>query len=77
MALYQDTTNVTQHKDPAFGSLHGPGDRAPFTGIYRCAGCGHEIVSAYGNPLPSGNHSKHPAGQKIQWQLIVYAGHNV
>jgi hypothetical protein len=76
MALYQDNTSVTEIKDPAFDAIHGPSDRAPFSGIYRCAVCGHEIVSAYGNPLPPQKHTKHLQGELIQWKLVVYANHD-
>lgn len=49
----------------------------PFSGIYKCVGCGREIVSAKSNPLPPQNDHQHDSASEgeIRWQLIVRADH--
>jgi hypothetical protein len=76
MALYKDAQHLRQISDMAFDQLHGPGVAAPFAGIYKCAGCGHEIAIAYGHTLPPQSHAQHPPGKPIQWRLLVFAQHN-
>lgn len=76
MALYQDQKFLTQTKDSEFDTIHKPGVATPFSGIYRCEGCGHEITSEEGNPLPPQNHPQHTAAQGlIRWRLVVFAEH--
>jgi hypothetical protein len=75
MALYKDQTKLQHNGDAAFDVFHSPSTPTPYSGIYRCRVCGHEIVSTYTHPLPPQNHHQHPAGQPIQWQLIVFAQH--
>jgi hypothetical protein len=76
MALYKDSVNVNASSDAAFDQEHQPGIAAPFAGIYRCAGCGHEIGIAATHTLPSQNHPQHGTNQgKIRWKLLVFAQH--
>jgi hypothetical protein len=76
MALYKYNAFLMHSDDNAFDLLHGPGAATPFSGIYRCHGCGREDVSTYGHPLPPQNHHQHAASQGlIQWRLIVAADH--
>lgn len=74
MALYQDKIHVKHSVHQAFDAVHNPGINAPFAGIYRCTGCGHEIGIAQGHTLPP-EHPRHPARVAIQWQLLVFAEH--
>jgi len=74
MALYKYSNYLTQTNDAAFDAVHQPGAATPNSGIYRCEGCGHEIASNAGNPLPPQNHHQHGSSSgSIRWKLIVYA----
>lgn len=74
MALYKTATYLTQSTDAAFDTTYTPGTSTPHSGIYRCTGCGDEIASNAGNPLPPQNHHQHSTAQgSIRWQMIVYS----
>jgi hypothetical protein len=74
MALYKHGNHLTQTNDAAFDLIHSPGVATPHSGIYRCEGCGHEVASNAGNPLPPQNHHQHSTSQgPIRWYLLVYA----
>ena len=76
MALYKHGNYLTQSQDAAFDQVHPPGGQTPHSGIYRCIGCGREVVSEYPKPLPPQNHHQHTPHQgAIRWQMIVYADH--
>ena len=72
MASYKNRSYLTESSDPAFDGLHNPGTATPHSGIYRCEGCGHEIVSETGKSFPPQNHHQHTGSQgTIRWRLIV------
>ena len=72
MAEYKYGNFLVQANKPAYDLLHHPGTIAPYSGIYRCSKCGHEITAVSGYPLPPQNHHQHtPAQGPILWQLIV------
>lgn len=72
MAIYKYPQALTQIDHQAFDEIHPPGTPAPFSGIYRCEGCGHEIVEVKGRPLPPQNHHRHTLQQgHIRWRLVV------
>ena len=74
MALYKDSRYLSKSTSDAFDAIHNPGVATPFSGIYRCEGCGDEIASNKGNPLPPQNHHQHgPAQGQIKWRLVVFA----
>jgi hypothetical protein len=74
MALYKYIQYLRQSSDAAFDSVHAPGHSTPHSGIYRCEGCGKEVASNGGNPLPPQNHHQHsPAQGSIRWRMAVYA----
>ena len=75
MAIYKHAGNLVQSNDSAFDTLHHPGYKAPHSGVYRCTGCGWEVTSEKGNPLPPQNHHQHANRQPILWKMIVYANH--
>ena len=76
MAIYKNKAWLTESTDAAFDSEHKPGGTTPFSGIYRCLGCGREIVSEESKPLPPQNHHQHTTSQgTIRWRLAVYADH--
>jgi hypothetical protein len=72
MALYKYPSILQQSTHQAFDVLHEPGALAPYSGVYRCEGCGHEIVEVRLRPLPPQNHHQHAYNQgPIRWRLIV------
>jgi hypothetical protein len=74
MALFKSTIYVKASADAAFDKIHKPGDPTPHSGIYRCEGCGKEVTSNSGNPLPPQNHHQHTSGQgDIRWRMIVFS----
>jgi hypothetical protein len=72
---YQQYLHHVDHK--AFDSTHPPGAAPPFSGVYRCDGCGREVVAEQARQLPPQNHHQHTAATQgaIRWRLIVYADH--
>lgn len=76
MALYKADTYLNKSTSDEFDKDHRPGDSTPHSGIYRCMGCGREVVSESGKPLPPQNHHQHNQRQgAIRWRLIAYADH--
>ena len=76
VATYKYSVYLSTSTSGEFDKTYSPGVAAPFSGIYRCFGCGREVASNEGQPLPPQNHHQHSAGQgAIQWRLIVYADH--
>jgi hypothetical protein len=72
MAVYKYVQFLEQSNHAAFDQLHEPGAKTPYSGIYRCHGCGRNDVSTEGHPLPPQNHHQHtPQQGRIQWRLIV------
>ncbi|MET3611021.1 protein L [Mucilaginibacter rubeus] len=77
MALYNDSKFLAHNTDKAFTVEHNPGAKPPHSGIYRCMGCGKEIVAEESRQFPPQNHHEHsPAQGKIRWRMIVYADHD-
>lgn len=72
MALYKYQQMLQYSDHQAFDVLHEPGSAAPYSGDYRCEGCGNEIVEVKGRPLPPQNHHQHAnARVRILWRLVV------
>jgi DNA-directed RNA polymerase subunit RPC12/RpoP len=77
MAWYKYEKYLKKKSLESFDEEHKPSVETPRHGIYRCMGCGREIVSEQGKPLPPQNHHQHTEDQrKIRWKLIVRATHN-
>lgn len=76
MALFSYTGYLRYFDSTAFTNVHGPGDPAPYSGIYKCESCGHEVAIPATNPLPKMTHPRHSIESPIEWRLIVYAQHN-
>lgn len=78
MALYQDNY-VEQTTNAAFDKLYKPGETPPHSGIYRCQGCGVEVVAEEARSFPptSACQNHHPNGHvgQVRWKLLVYAQH--
>jgi hypothetical protein len=72
MALYKYGQVLRQADHGEFDTFYPPAARTPWSGIYRCEGCGKEAVSTHEHPLPPQNHHQHTSGQgPIRWRLIV------
>lgn len=77
MALYNNIKFLAQSDDKAFNATYSPGAQPPHSGIYRCPGCGREVVAEQSRQLPPQNHHQHSAAQGgVSWKMIVYADHN-
>ena len=72
MAVYKYPNVLEPSNHQAFDQIHHPGQQAPYSGIYRCEGCGINEVSTHGHPLPPQNHHQHSTSQgAIRWRLVV------
>jgi hypothetical protein len=72
MAVYKYPQYLIQSDHQAYDAIHQPGAFAPYSGVYRCEGCGLNDVSTHGHPLPPQNHHQHSQQQgPIRWRLIV------
>lgn len=72
MAIYKYSNLLEQSQHQAFDTLTGPSQTTPYSGVYRCEGCGHEIAANQGNPMPPQNHHQHGVSQgAIRWRLVV------
>jgi hypothetical protein len=72
MAQYKYSHYLTSASDRKFDPAHEPGAATPCSGIYKCQGCGTEVVSNPGEPLPPATHHQHSLAQGgIAWRLIV------
>lgn len=73
MAVYQDSSFLIRCDHFDFNVKRAPGTSASASGIYRCIGCGQEIVAKKGQLLPE--HEEHIHGFEFgrpRWQLIVF-----
>jgi hypothetical protein len=76
MAAYKYAALLRLNLTNVFDRLYPPGTRVPYSGIYRCRGCGREVASNESEPLPPQNHHQHTIRQGlIRWRLVVYADH--
>jgi len=72
MAFYKYGKFLHEDKGAEFDTIHKPGAVTPFSGVYRCEGCGHSVTSVLQHPLPPQNHHQHIATQgAILWRLVV------
>jgi len=70
MALYKQDQYLAKSSDPAFDGTHKPGQVPPHSGIYRCDGCGREVVAEQGRQLPPQNHHQHTTQQgQVRWRM--------
>jgi hypothetical protein len=75
MATFKYSHYLMNRPEPKFDPAHAPGTVAPDAGIYKCQGCGIEVVSDAGDPLPPASHHQHSLAQGgIAWRLIVATG---
>ena len=79
MAYYKDLSTLLHTCSSEFDVTHAPGAIPPHSGIYRCQGCGVEIVAEQRRSFPptqvcSQHHSPGKTGH-VLWKMIVYARH--
>jgi hypothetical protein len=70
VASYKYASYLGVSDSAAFDRLHPCGADAPHAAIYRCEGCGREIASPKGSPLPE---HPHPNFRPVLWRLAIYA----
>jgi hypothetical protein len=76
MALYKYSQYLTANQDGAFDKEYKPGEIPPHSGVYRCVGCGREVVAEENRLFPPQNHHAHSYQQgAIRWKMAVYADH--
>lgn len=74
MAYFKYAEAFQHASGPVFDLVFTPGRRVPYSGIYRCTGCGDEVALNKGTPFPSQNHHQHrPHYTRIRWQLVAAA----
>ena len=74
MTAFRRSDDIEVSLSPEFDKEYAPGETAGHPGIYRCHGCGCEVVAKAFEPLPSENHPRHsPAQGSIRWRLAVAA----
>lgn len=72
MAQYKYGELFKQSDLEIFDEIVKPGEEVPYSGIYRCEGCGREDAMNKGNPTATQNRHQHVLGQgDIRWRLIV------
>ena len=72
MAQYKYSHYLTNNCEKRFDPAEPPGAVTSHTGIYKCQGCGAEVVSVKGDPLPPASHHQHSLAQGgMAWRLIV------
>jgi hypothetical protein len=74
VAQYKYREALMQTSNAAFDTRHAPGTSVQNTGLYRCTGCGDEMVFSKGQKLPALSQHQHEPGQrKVEWQMLVFA----
>jgi len=72
MAQYKYSHYLTNFPDSKFDPAQPPAATTLHTGIYKCQGCGTEVISQAGDPLPARSHHQHSLDQgEFAWRLIV------
>jgi hypothetical protein len=73
VTLFRRSNDVEISISPDFDKEYGPGEAPKHAGIYRCRGCGCEVVADASKPLPF-EHPRHsPMQGAIRWRLAVAA----
>ena len=73
MALYKNANWMTKSDDDAFDTVYEPGSTPVHSGIFRCLGCGREVVGEMERKLPPQNHHQHSTSQgSVRWKMAAY-----
>ena len=74
MSLFRRSNDIEVSISPEFDREYEPGQTPVYSGIYRCRGCGCEIVAVGSRPILAENHPRHsPAQGPVRWRLAVAA----
>jgi hypothetical protein len=77
MAMYKHQVYLQHSNDSSFDKIYPVGAQPDHSGIFRCEGCGREVVGEHGRTLPPQNHHQHTQQQGvIRWKMIVWPDHN-
>jgi hypothetical protein len=72
MAWYKYAQYLTKDEGAEFDTISHPNTDTPYSGIYRCEGCGLSATFIKGKNIPPQNHHQHNQSQgAIRWRLIV------
>lgn len=73
MVLYKNKAWLTESARATFDKVYDPGDTPDHSGIFRCMGCGREVVGEMERKLPPQNHHQHKTSQgSVRWKLAAY-----
>lgn len=76
MSLFRRSNDIEVSLSPEFDREYEPGQTPARSGIYRCRGCGCEVVALDSQPFPAVSHPKHSLNQgTVRWRLAVAAQH--
>ncbi len=74
MTRFRRSNDIEVSISPEFDNEYNSGEAPDHPGIYRCGGCGCEVVADGFTPLPLENHPRHSEAQgRIRWRLAVAA----
>jgi hypothetical protein len=72
VTLFRRSHDIEVSISPMFDKEYEPEGTPIHSGIYRCRGCGYEIIAGADMPLPPPKHHRHsPAQGPIRWRLAV------
>jgi hypothetical protein len=72
MAWYKYSQFLVQDNGAEFDAIHYPNNPTPYSGIYRCEGCGLSATFVREKNIPPQNHHQHTQAQgAIRWRLVV------
>jgi len=71
MAFYKDAKFLSHENGGEYDLTHNCGAVVPYSGIYRCTGCGQSSTNVKGHVFPTQNHHQHHNHLPIKWQLAV------
>jgi hypothetical protein len=72
MAFYKYPQFLTQENGPEFDTISHPDNPTPYSGIYRCEGCGLSATFVKPHNIPPQNHHQHTTEQgAVRWRLVV------
>lgn len=72
MAAYKYAYFLVPTINVRFDHIYPAGARAPRAGIYRCEGCGREVIALDEQALPGPDDHDHDRKHKtVRWRLVV------
>jgi hypothetical protein len=72
VAAYKYAYFLVQSSNRQFDHVRPAGTKAFASGIFRCQGCGREVVASRGQQLPTTDHHEHPAeAGPVRWRVAV------